>query len=224
MSDTTVSTEGTPDDIDVALDQVEQLASKAIVGVVIDQSGSMMMLKDATISGFGEFLEEQQRIDAQMVVTIFDSTVNMQPARHVKDVVPLTNETYTPQAMTALLDAIGVTIGELDRHPGRHVLCILTDGQENSSHEYNYQQINEMIEDRKSKGWEILFLGSSAESLQEAAKIGIAHTHTAAYAGTVAGTQSAYRNVTQNVASTLTTGASAAFTDDQRDDLMADES
>lgn len=224
MDDTTVSTEGTPDDIDVALDQVEKLASKAIVGVVIDQSGSMAMLKDATISGFGEFLQEQQKNDAQMVITIFDTTVSMQPARHVKDIQPLTEETYTPQNMTALLDAIGVTVAELDRHPGQHVLCIITDGAENSSREYNYGQVNDMIEDRKSKGWEILFLGSSPESLKEAERIGVAHTHTAAYAGTGVGTQSAYRTFTQNVSSTLATGQSAAFTDDQRDDLLADES
>ena len=57
---------------------VEQFRTETHVTSVLDSAGSMAAIRDATISGFNAFLEDQQ--DAKRTTTVsffgFDSTVN----------------------------------------------------------------------------------------------------------------------------------------------------
>jgi hypothetical protein len=124
--------------------------------------------------------------------------------------------------MTALLDAIGLTIARLDEYPTRkRVLVIMTDGAENASVEYKHDQIREMVEDRQQKGWDVMFLGAGLDAIAEAQKIGVAPQSTASYAASYAGTQSAH-NITSNyITRSVTTpiGATNAITDEEREAL-----
>lgn len=208
------------DDLDQALNQIEKLAlTPALVGIVVDQSGSMHGLTKETIDGFNEFLQEQQKNDVEMVVTIFDSTVDVRPAQHVKDVPPLTDKTYVPQNMTALFDAIGLTVAAMNSHPGKKVVCIITDGQENQSKEYTRPQIRDLIVDRQGNGWDFVFMGAGLDAIAQAGDIGIPNAHVASYAASAVGTHAVYQT-TSNVVTRSATGQNVAFTDEERDDLQ----
>ena len=131
------------------------------ITVILDRSGSMQSMTQATIAGTNEFLAAQQAtmddhgqpIPATFTLVLFDheylpiyQRVDIQTAR------PLTLETYVPRGNTALLDAIGRTIDDLgadlaatpeaDR-PSKVIIAILTDGEENSSTRYSMADINQ---------------------------------------------------------------------------------
>jgi hypothetical protein len=62
--------------------------------------------------------------------------------------------------MTALHDAIGLTLSPLRFPKGEKVMVIITtDGMENSSHEWTAESVRRLIEDKERLGWEFLFLG-----------------------------------------------------------------
>ncbi len=54
------------------------------------------------------------------------------------------------------------------------IFVITTDGMENASRIYDYAKVKSMIEKRKDKGWEFLFLGANIDAVKEAGRIGIA--------------------------------------------------
>jgi hypothetical protein len=92
-------------------------------------------------------------------------------------------KTYSPDGSTALLDAIGRTIDETgsrlaampeSQRPGKVIIAILTDGEENSSRVFNWAQISEKIRhQREVYKWEFLFLGANQDAIATAAKINI---------------------------------------------------
>jgi hypothetical protein len=93
--------------------------------------------------------------------------------------------------MTALLDAVGKAINETgerlskiaeDQRPGLVVFVIVTDGHENSSHEFTRLQIKEMIEKQQTEfSWQFTFLGANQDAFAEAAGIGISAMSTMTY-------------------------------------------
>ena len=83
--------------------------------MIIDKSGSMRSLSEATVDGFNEYLLSAQREtpDAIMSVTLFDTTrVELNVAEPIANIPLLTEERYSRGGMgnTALNDALGATI------------------------------------------------------------------------------------------------------------------
>lgn len=71
---------------------------------------------------------------------------------------PLTEKEYFVRGCTALLDAVGAGIDKMDNvqkhlpeqhRAGKVIFVITTDGLENSSTEYSYEQIRRKIEAKK---------------------------------------------------------------------------
>lgn len=154
--------------------------------VILDRSGSMRSVRDDTIGGFNTFLDEQKKVDgrARLTLTQFDDEYEIVYQRMDIDEVPaLDNKTFIPRGSTALLDAIGRTIGsmcervEADAPAERAdtvVFVIITDGYENASREFTHPQVLEMIRrHEKEDKWEFLYLGANQDAIQEAATIGI---------------------------------------------------
>ena len=124
---------------------------------VLDRSGSMQPIKEATIEAFNGFVNSQRTGagTAQMTLVQFDDQYELlYQALAIQQAPELTRQTYEPRASTALLDAMGRTmiatgerlrkLPEADR-PGTVVFVTLTDGYENASREYTLQRINELI-------------------------------------------------------------------------------
>ena len=134
--------------------------------------------------------------------------------------------------MTALLDAVGRAINETGERlakmaeaarPSLVIFVVMTDGQENSSKEFNKSQIKEMIERQQNDyDWHFTFLGANQDAFAEAGGMGIhadgvadyaANKVAAAYAATggKVARMRAQRRAGQDV--------SNEFTDDERDQM-----
>jgi len=152
---------------------------------VLDKSGSMGSVRNDTIGGFNSFINDQKDIPGQAIFTLalFDHEYSLvHQGKLIEQVEELTIESYHPSGMTALLDAVGKTINDVvARHanldeserPGKTILVVLTDGEENSSTEFKKaSDISSMIKEREDAGWEIVFLGADVDVWQDGAKMG----------------------------------------------------
>ena len=145
---------------------------------ILDESGSMGSVKDDTIGGFNEFVEQQKEIEGDAIFTLIkfsDYYKVIEQGTLLESVKPLNKETYSPSYSTALLDAVGKTINEVgnrhdtldeDEKPSKTLFVIVTDGHENSSEEYLEEGIiAKMVKNKRDKsGWEFLFLGADIDA------------------------------------------------------------
>ena len=87
---------------------------------VIDKSGSMAHLVGDTIGGFNGFIESQKAIEGKATLTtvLFDTTYKtLHNGVDLHKVKVMTNSDYNAYGGTAMLDAIGDTINQVqDRH------------------------------------------------------------------------------------------------------------
>ncbi|MDQ6918553.1 MAG: VWA domain-containing protein [Candidatus Dormibacteraeota bacterium] len=134
---------------------------------ILDMSGSMQGREVETRGGFNAFLanaQEDQRDGGGKItlsLTCFDTVFEpVYPPTPVDRVKPIGPKEYTPRGMTALHDAIGLTLSPLRFPKGEKVMVIITtDGLENSSHEWTAETVKKLIEDKEKLGWEFLFMG-----------------------------------------------------------------
>ena len=111
--------------------------------------------------------------------------------------------------MTALFDAIGKTINIIgkklsdlkeEERPEKVVFVILTDGQENSSLEYRFEVISDMIKHQTEKyNWTFVFLGSELSAVDQAINMGISSSNTLNYSADAEDVQILYKSVSSSV-------------------------
>lgn len=153
---------------------------------VIDRSGSMMSIRDDAIGGFNLFLEEQKKVSGECVITYTQFNEGYEIVHNgipLVDMKPLDKTTFVPAGLTALLDAVGRTVDEVgirfnstpeNEKPEQVILVILTDGEENSSREYSWSRVAEMLEHQTKKyGWRVIFLAQNLDSRATATKMGL---------------------------------------------------
>lgn len=190
---------------------------KAMICLILDRSGSMAGREADVIGGVNTFLDEQKKLPdpASIAMVRFDTSgvERFRPMQALAEAKHITAEDYQPRGGTPLLDAIGKTLVELDNdwkaeQPERAILVIVTDGQENESHEYTKAKIKEMIESRQSSGkWSIVYLGANVDAFAEAGSMGISRQNTGGYVNTSRGTKVAYAAMSESVRNTRATGA-----------------
>ena len=161
---------------------------------ILDRSGSMSGLEKDTIGGFNSMLEKQRKESGEAIVStvLFDSETEVIHDRIAIEKVPkLTDKEYFVRGCTALLDAIGMAIhhiGNIHKYarkedvPEKTLFIITTDGMENVSRFYTYDEVRSMIERQKKRyGWEFIFLGANIDAAKEAKKFGIDESMAANY-------------------------------------------
>ena len=160
---------------------------------ILDESGSMSGLEKDTIGGFNSLIEKQKNKKGDVVVTTVLFNVEnkiIQDRVNINEVKLMTNEDYTPNNCTALLDAVGTTINRINEKrkelkeeyiPTKTMVVITTDGFENSSVEYDYKDIKKLIGKQKELGWEFIFLGANIDAPKEAERFGIDECRAATY-------------------------------------------
>ena len=129
--------------------------------IIMDRSGSMWDIQRPAIQGYNEVLggvkadaktyaETQEHF---ITLVLFDSTAVEDVYWNANPEIAqiLTPETYVPGASTPLYDAMGRTLTRLQKElkdDKNHsvVVTIITDGYENSSHEYSLSAIKALIE------------------------------------------------------------------------------
>lgn len=171
--------------------------------VVLDRSGSMETIRKDTIGGFNRFLKEQQALPdpATMSIYQFDTVYEtVYEAKAIKDAPELTEATFVPRGGTALLDAIGRTINAVAvRAPARPVIVVITDGEENSSKEFNSTQIKELIKKYEAAGWQFVYLGANQDAFAVGGNMGFARGSTMSTAANAVGTQSMYASTSSTL-------------------------
>lgn len=156
------------------------------ISVVLDRSGSMRDVQNATIEGFNGFLASQRAQKGKGSITLvqFDHAYEVNYLFFDLAIAPSLNlDTYKPRGVTALYDAIGKAINDTgaalkampeEQRPSRVLFVIQTDGFENASREFDAKKIQEMIAHQKEKyNWEFVFLGAGEDSIISAQQIGI---------------------------------------------------
>lgn len=103
-----------------------------------------------------------------------------------------------PRGGTPLLDAVGQSIAhlknrqqELTDKPATLVM-IVTDGEENSSHEWTGDRIKAAVKDCEAAGWTFLYLGANVDAFAEAGNIGVHAAQTMTFAQSSQGVASMY--------------------------------
>jgi hypothetical protein len=186
---------------------------------VLDRSGSMANIAADMEGGFNNFIAEQRRQPGEMRVTLhqFDTvheTVYQNCSVHA--VPPLRLQ---PRGGTALLDAVGQAINTtgarlaaMPEHerPCRVIFMILTDGQENSSREFNNKQIKEMIEHQERVySWTFIFLGANQNAFHEADTIGVKSANTMNFAANSRSSRAVYSNLSGKMSAIRGSGGQA---------------
>ena len=207
------------------------------ISVLLDRSGSMGVVKDETITGFNYFLKEQKDAGDNATFTLvqFDSesTDVVHEARQIREVPDLNQDTYLPRGSTPLLDALGQTIISTGKtlagipesnRPDKVVFVVITDGEENASHQFTKARVKEMIDHQTGKyNWKFIFLGANQDAFAEAGSVGIARAMAANYSP--AHTKVAFVGTSANVASYRRSGRSEAlhYSEEQRQRMVKPE-
>ena len=173
--------------------------------MILDRSGSMSGLERDTIGGYNSMLQKQRETEGEVLVStvLFDHSIEVLHDRVPLDKVPaMTENDYYVRGCTALLDAVGGAIHHIgnvhkyareEDRPEKTIFVITTDGMENTSHEYSYDRVKEMVERQKEKyGWEFLFLGANIDAIATAGRFGISADRAANYHSDRRGTKLNY--------------------------------
>jgi Mg-chelatase subunit ChlD len=185
---------------------MKQNSSRIVI--VLDRSGSMQVVRQATIDGFNEFIHGQRAVagDCRVRLVQFDHEIETLWDRPLNQVPHMTSETYVPRGNTALYDAMGQAITsegirlarmpERDR-PAHVIVMVLTDGMENASREYNQSQIADMIRhQREQYSWQFIFLGANQDAVMTAREFSIPMQAAMTYDAGKMGTRNAFRSTT----------------------------
>ena len=146
--------------------------------IIVDESGSMSHLRQATLSGINETINTirsaQQEFESTQQHTLtlvtFDSGANRPDVRTIIDNQPISQvgefKDYMPNGCTPLYDAMGQSLTRLhglikDDSDASAVVTVLTDGLENASREWTGSALRKLIEQLKEEGWSFSYMGSA---------------------------------------------------------------
>ena len=173
---------------------------------VMDRSGSMSGFESDTIGGYNTVLKEQGKGGNVTVTTVLFSHEYKILFDGVKpEKAELNTENYTVGGNTAMLDAIGKTINDVkarERKFGQRkvIFVITTDGMENASREYTYENVSRMIDEQQKKsGWVFMFLGANIDAAKEAKRLNIPAKQSATYIQSTTGNDKMYRSLNENI-------------------------
>lgn len=150
--------------------------------LIIDRSGSMMDIRADMVGGLTKMLADQATEPGLLTVDVvtFDNRVEYQCSLATPAGLTIALE---PRGGTALYDAIGIavntfgaTLAALPEHarPGAVQVVIVTDGMENSSHEYTRGAVRKLIQRQvKDYNWDFVFLGANQDAVLAGADLGI---------------------------------------------------
>lgn len=159
--------------------------TETFVSLVLDESGSMLHTKQATISGFNEYVgglrTSKDKIYFSLTKFNSDGVVVVYSAANMSEVKDLDSKSYKPNSFTPLYDAVGKTILDIQKQLAtkggskkKVLMVVMTDGEENASREFNQTKISTLIKDKEKEGWTFVYLGANQDSWISGGAMGIA--------------------------------------------------
>jgi uncharacterized protein YegL len=202
--------------------------------ILLDRSGSMTSVQEATVAGFNEFIRQQQQVEGETEVLLvqFDDQYEIVFDLPLVEVPLLDRDSFIPRGSTALYDAQGRTITMLgrqlasladDRRARKIIVVTLTDGQENASRVYELKQVAEMVKNHhENLGWEFIFLGANQDAVAVGASMNIPLRSSMTYTATAAAMASVMRSTSTQVA-LFRQGAAPEFTQEDREQALTEK-
>src|ERR1041385_3538765 len=151
---------------------------KTRVAIVLDRSGSMGSIREATIEAFNAQVESLRKYaetqDVKVGLITFSDRVDqshmtLTPISEFKNL----GESYHPWGNTALYDAVGSAIADLSALPEASdsdkafLLVIVTDGMENASRTFNSKTLATLIKALQQTGrWTFTYTGANQDLAQ----------------------------------------------------------
>ena len=161
--------------------------------IIVDESGSMGGLEQATIGGINETIAtirkaQEDFADTQqhyLTLLTFDTgDYGVPPIRLHMAAMPIAQVTdftnYHPRGGTPLFDAMGESLTRLHDHikddeNATAVVTIITDGMENASRKWTGEALRRLIERLKEEGWTFSYMGSCHDVVEVTMKLSIDH-------------------------------------------------
>jgi len=204
--------------------------------MILDRSGSMGGLEQDTIGGFNSMIARQKKEDGEALVSVvlFDHENDVICDRvDIREVEPMTEKQYYVRGTTALLDAVGGAIHHIglvhkyareEDRPEKTLFIITTDGLENASRHYSYDDVRKMIERQKERyGWEFLFMGANMDAVAEAARFGIRRSHAVTFENDSLGQELNYKVMSDAISIARCAPSAAAMSDSLEEESLFEE-
>lgn len=186
------------------------------ITVLLDRSGSMESVRGDMEGGFNTFIQEQQAAPGDCIVSLYQFDTQHELVYSGLHVGLVPKLSLVPRGGTALLDALGFAMNETGRRlasmreedrPENVLFIIITDGQENRSHEFSRTLIKEMVEHQTNVyKWTFTYLGANVDSFTEAGSIGIGASTTMDYMPTSGGIKGSFKSLSRGTKEVRTCG------------------
>ena len=155
--------------------------------VILDASGSMGTIYTQALTGVNETLatirmaqEEHPELQQYVTLASFSAGAHflnrIYSAKPIAEAHNITCEDYPLLGATALYDAMGTCISELQQNVTRGDrvrVTIITDGYENASRSWSGQQIKSLVQELRQMGWTFTYIGADQDVEMVAGEIGI---------------------------------------------------
>lgn len=165
-------------------------AQKIFNLVILDASGSMRTIYQQALTGVNETLAtirlaQSQHPELRQYVSLASFSAGDQFLNRIYSAVPIdearniTREDYPLLGCTALYDAMGTCISELQQkvsHGDRVLVTIITDGFENASRIWTGAQIKSLVGELRQMGWTFTYIGADQDVDKVAGEMGIHNT------------------------------------------------
>jgi len=177
--------------------------------LVLDRSGSMNHVREATVKGVNTWLDGiRDESDLFASIVQFDTagswgldsteTFDFHAAKHLPK---MTLADYVPRGGTPLLAAVLDGIKRLEavvRPSDKALLVIQTDGEENTSPpEITLEVVKNLLTAKQAEGnWTVVFMGADIDAWGSSASVGIAPSNTLGYQNNAVATAAAYTTTT----------------------------
>lgn len=169
--------------------------------LVVDRSGSMSSIAQATQEALTEFVNGQKAVEGDFTIdTVYFDDQYEERATLVNPKKEELDLSINPRGMTALYDAVGRKInsfkGAIDKlpaskRPEQVLFVIATDGHENASQEYRAETIRDLIKHQQEiEEWKFTFIGANQDAVLTAQTLNIAAQDAITFNASEMGTKS----------------------------------
>ena len=153
----------------IAAGQTSNTSETLHTFLLLDRSGSMHQIRDDMTGSLNSYLTDLQTSPhahlSKLTLAQFDSQNPFElihDATNCSAITLLGEDEFKPRAATPLLDAIGSMVthaqrradilAELRASRERVVVVVLTDGEENSSRQYDRAKVAQLVENKEQEG------------------------------------------------------------------------
>ncbi len=192
---------------DEFMKEKEKVKKNSYITFVIDESGSMGSVKDATIVGINEQIQQLKKDfngdEVNVMVSLIKFSATTEPVfmfSAIDGLKEITAADYNPSGSTGMLDAVGFAINQLNARKDisdentSSLVIVVSDGEENASKEFDSKKIADLVgKANETKRWTFSYLGANQDLSKVSARNRIAIGNTSTFdSNTELGMRSAF--------------------------------